>query len=117
MHDLDPAEQARRKDITQADVAQEALDKMEELEAEGRSPSEAFTEHGYSLSHVLKPAIAERQRIARELRVKPSAEVASDILDVATVQTKYAIAEYVAPEPVVVEEPVIEEVPEKVVSE
>lgn len=96
MSTLSKAEQARRKDINQSGVAQEALDKLEELEADRKSSSEVFTEHGYSLSHVLKPAIKERARVVEELRTKPESEVVSDILDVAAVKSKFAIPDFVA---------------------
>lgn len=99
MHNLDQSEQTRRKDISQTGVAQEALDVLAAL-PEGASPSEVFTEHGYSLSHVLKPALAEEHRIVEELLVKPSKDVASDMLVVKDVQSKHEIAEFVAPEPV-----------------
>lgn len=94
MHDLSTEEQARRKDISQAGVAQEALDVLAAL-PEGTSPSEVFTEHGYSLSHVLKPAISEELRIVEELRSKPSKDVSSDMLNVSDVKTKYEISEFV----------------------
>jgi hypothetical protein len=99
MHNLSKAEQAKRKDITQAGVAQAALDKLEELEAEGLSSSEVFTEHGYGITGVVIPAQAEVERIKAELKSKPSKDVASTILDVVAVKTKHGIAEYVPPEP------------------
>jgi len=93
-HAARTAEEARRKDITQADVAQEALDALEEIEERGGCASEVFTEFGYSLAHVLKPAIKEQARIVAELQTKPSKDVQSDILDVKAVQTKKGIPEW-----------------------
>mgnify|MGYP001088437194 CR=1 FL=1 len=95
MHNLNSAEQARRKSIEQAGVAQEALDCLEEIDARHGSSSEVFTEHGYSL-RLLKASIAERERIKRELAVKPSRDVASEILDVKAVQAKHEIPEFKA---------------------
>lgn len=89
------AEKARRKDITQEGVAQEALDVLEEIDARDGSSSEVFTVFGYSL-RVLKQAIAERERIQRELAVKPSKDVSSEILSVAEVKAKYEIPEFKA---------------------
>lgn len=91
------AEQARRKDIHQTGVAQEALDVLEALAAKGWSSSEAFTTHGYSLSHVCKPALREEERILSELAEKPLAEVESSVLAPADVKTKYNVPDYVGP--------------------
>lgn len=88
------AEEARRKDPTQANVAQEAIDCLEELEATGRSSSEVFIVYGYSLSHVLKLALQDENSIVNQLRRMPSAEVVAQYLDVNTVKTKYGIAEF-----------------------
>jgi len=90
-------EEARRKDLTQAGVAQEALDALEEIEARNGSSSEVFTEHGYSLSHVLKRAQKEEKRIAEELQRKPSKDISSEVLDVAAVKAKKGIPEWVKP--------------------
>ena len=98
-------EEARRKDKTAKDVAQEALDYYYELindPAGSRSPSEVWTVGGYSIQHVLKPALAEENRIRVQLAVMPSADVVGELLVVKDVQTKYEIPEYVKP---VVEEP------------
>ena len=94
-------EEARRKDITMGGVAQEALDVLDDINARNGSSSEVFTpladgtQYGYSL-RLLKAAIAERERIKGELRVKPSKDVASEILDVSAVMTKYDINEFKA---------------------
>ena len=85
---LSAREQARRKDITKENVAIEALAVLEEIEARGGSSSEVFTVHGYSLSHVLIPAMAEEKRIIAELAVKDEKEVTSDMLSVAAVKAK-----------------------------
>lgn len=90
------AEKARRKDITQEGVAQEALDVLDEINARSGSSSEVFTVFGYSL-RVLKQAIAERERIQRELAVKPSKDVKSSILDVSQVMAMHGIKEWVKP--------------------
>lgn len=103
MHHLSTEEQARRKDITQAGVAQEAIDKLAELEAVGASSSDVFIENGYSLSHVLDVALSEEKRIVHDLQRMPSKDVTSAYLVVQDVKTKYAIAEFVpapAPEPI-----------------
>lgn len=93
-------EESRRKNLAAEGVAQEALDCVEALLAEDRSPSEAFTVYGYSLAHVVKPALAEVERITSELRAKPSKDVQSDLgLDVAAIMTKHGIEEFVPPEP------------------
>lgn len=94
------AERARRKDPTQPGVAQEALDCLAYLKAEGRSSSEAFTEYGYSLSAVCRPALAEQERICSELRRKPPSAVTSALLDVRAVQAAHSIPDFVPrPEP------------------
>lgn len=96
-------EEARRKDVNQ--IGQEALDFYYELEAEGRSSSDCFTDPifgGYSL-RALKAALAEEARIKQELVRKPSAEVESTILKVADVKIKYSIDEFVVVEPEVIE--------------
>ena len=92
-------EQARRKDISRENVAQEALDMLETLAAKGWSSSRAFTVHSYSLSHVCKPALEEEKRIIRELGTKVVGDVSSTILNVTDVKTKYSIPDYVVPEP------------------
>lgn len=102
-------EEARRKDKTAPGVAQEALDHYYELLAEGRSPSEVFETYGYSIEHVLKPALAEENRIRTQLAIMPSADVQDGLLDVADVKALYSIPEYVPP---VVEEPEPEPIPE-----
>ena len=94
MHDLNKDEQARRKDITQEGVAQEALDTLETINTVSGSSSDVFIEHGYSLSHVLKPAIVERVRVVSELKQKPSKDVESNILDVAAVKVQFSIPEF-----------------------
>lgn len=97
MPKLSKAEQKRRKDITQDGVAQESLDKLKVIKTKRMSSSEVFTKHGYSLSSVLKLAIAEKERIISELRSKPSKDVESDILDVAKIKTDEEIPEFVEP--------------------
>lgn len=94
------AEKAKRKDPTQPGVAQEAIDCVEELLAAGRSPGEAWTVYGYSLSHALAPARNEERRVVQQLQTKPSKDVAPNPacpLDVSYVKAKHAISEYVAP--------------------
>jgi hypothetical protein len=89
MPKLSKEEQKRRKDITKSGVAQEALDKFDELEAKKESSSEVFTKHGYRLSQVLKLAIKERNRIYRELEKKPLKDVKSDILDMSKIKLNF----------------------------
>ncbi|KKL05967.1 hypothetical protein LCGC14_2600740 [marine sediment metagenome] len=96
---ISEAEQARRKDISRANVAQEALNMLETLAVKRWSSSRAFTVHGYSLSHVCAPALEEEQRIIRELATKPVKDVESAILKVTDVKTKHNIPDYVAPAP------------------
>jgi hypothetical protein len=102
-------EEARRKDKTAPGVAQEALDHYYELLAENRSPSEVWTTYGYSIEHVLQPALADENRIKMQLAMLPSADVQGGLLDVADVKALYSIPEYVPP---VVEEPEPEPIPE-----
>jgi hypothetical protein len=98
------AEEARRKDVNASNVPQEALDCYEELIAAGKSPREAFTEYGYSL-RIVDAARGDQDRIVRELKVKPSAEIEGGTLVVADVMTKNSIEEFV---PKVIDEPVVE---------
>jgi len=90
-------EEARRLDLNASGVAQEALDCVGELEAEGRSPSEVFLIYGYD-PRIVKKAKVEENRIAQELKKKPSKDVPDTFLKVSDVKAKKGIAEFV-PEP------------------
>ena len=101
-YDLRVAEEARRKNPSVEGVAKEALACIAWLESKNRSSSEAWTEFGYSLPWTVAPAKAEEQRIVRELHQKPSKDIVMNeavALEVADVQIKYNIDEYVAPTP------------------
>lgn len=98
-YDVYYAEKARRKDPSRPGVAQEAIDCVAELMADDRSPSEAWTIYGYSLTHALKPAVEEEKRIVAELLIKPSKDVVENPavpLKVVDVQAKYSIPEFKA---------------------
>ena len=101
-YDQRRAEEDRRKDKYAKDVAQECLDLYYELEAEHRSSNEVWESYGYSIEHVLKPALADEARIRTLLPIMPSEDIPKALLKVSDVQTKYSIPEYVPP---VVEEP------------
>jgi len=92
------AERARRRDPAQAGSAQEALDTVEALNAAHSSSGDAWSQYGYSLSHVYKIAQHEEARIVRDLQRMPSADVAENPacpLSVAAVKTKHHISEFV----------------------
>ncbi len=94
---LSKSQQLRRKDITREGVAQEALDVLESLAAEGWSSSEAFTSHGYSLSRVCKQALKEENRIREKLLRAKLEDVTSTILSPVDVKMKYSIADFKEP--------------------
>ena len=97
-YDAHYLEKTRRKDPSQDGVAQEALDCLEELKAQGRSTEELWTVYGYSPVNVVKEAQKEEQRIIRELHEKPSKDVEQNPkvkLVVADVKTKHNIPEKV----------------------
>lgn len=81
-------EHARRVDPDQSGVMQEALDVYYALEAEGRSPSEAFTEYGFCLTEVLKKAIVEEKRVIEELKDGKTPAEITTLLDVDAIDTK-----------------------------
>ena len=93
-------EESRRKDKDSAGVASEAVEFYHELMEQGRSPSEVFTDPergGYSLSRVLKPALADEQRILADLAQKPSADVEDGLLKVVDIQTRHEVPEWTPP--------------------
>lgn len=90
------AEKARRKDPSQVGVAQEALDLLDECLSSGCSTAKLHS-YGYSMRSTVMPAVAEEQRIIKELAEKPSADIEESTevaLKVADVKAKYSIAEY-----------------------
>jgi len=94
------AERDRRKDPSRANVAQEALDCLEELAAIRHSSSEAFTVYGYCLTRTVKPAVQEEKRLIAELRRKPINEIAANpqvALNPAAVKSKHGIPDFVEP--------------------